>query len=302
MTYAEFTERMREEIQARVEGDVMLVNPDRNNGVNVCAISIHTEEGGVAPVVGLKKFYSRYKSGEYSLSIIVEQFIKEYGEIGNAEVDVLSLREFEKIKKRIAYKLINTERNQKLLEGIPHTEILDLSKVYYITIEIGGNRTGTILIHNNFLDIWGITQEQLKEVAEENTPKLSPIGFAPMMDILKDAVIGKAEETELLEQMERESDCKMYVLTNDKGSFGAAVICYDGLLRYLANYLNDDFYILPSSVNEVIILPMRKEDDEQSLGEMVREINESQVPEEEILSDNVYYYSRDTDKLTILTE
>ena len=44
------------------------------------------------------------------------------------------LKDFEKVKDRIAYKLINAEDNAVLLSGVPHFRYLDLAVVFYIIV------------------------------------------------------------------------------------------------------------------------------------------------------------------------
>jgi len=84
----------------------------------------------------------------------------------------------------------------------------------------------------------------------------------------------------------------MFVLSNNLRHFGAACILYNRVLEDIGNQLNEDFYILPSSIHEVIILPISFKPESIELNEMIKEINKTQVSEEEVLSDHAYYYSR----------
>ena len=79
---------------------------------------------------------------------------------------------------------------------------------------------------------------------------------------------------------------------------GAATILYEGVLEMIADFLDDNFYVLPSSIHEVIIVSETEAPwGSSGLSEMVREINHTQVDEEDILSDIVYYYDRCKKKL-----
>ena len=91
----------------------------------------------------------------------------------------------------------------------------------------------------------------------------------------------------------------MYVLTNTDRQFGACYMTDTKLLESVAQMEQDDLYILPSSIHECMIVPSRWENDAEGLGEMVREINRTQVAEEEFLSDCVYYYSRASGQVEI---
>ena len=91
---------------------------------------------------------------------------------------------------------------------------------------------------------------------------------------------------------------RMFVLSNQYRHFGAACILYNRVLEDIGNQLNENFYILPSSIHEVIILPEGFSPCEEDLNEMIIDINQTQVSEEEILSNHAYYYDRTERKLT----
>ena len=94
-----------------------------------------------------------------------------------------------------------------------------------------------------------------------------------------------------------EEEESLYVLSNKLRSFGAASMLYEGILEKVGQKLGENYYILPSSIHEVIVVPESKSPVKQDLEEMVREINETQVEEEEVLSDRVYYFSRKENRL-----
>lgn len=86
--------------------------------------------------------------------------------------------------------------------------------------------------------------------------------------------------------------CKipMRVLTNSKRVHGAACILYPGVLDEVAQETGGSFFILPSSVHEVIILPDAGNGDGERLKEIIRMVNTTQVAPEEVLSDTLYRY------------
>ena len=90
---------------------------------------------------------------------------------------------------------------------------------------------------------------------------------------------------------------KMYVLGNRMKLFGAAVLLYDGLLEKIADQIKKNFFILPSSIHEVILIPDDEDQEAEELWKMVCEINATQVEPEEVLTDSVYYFSRKNKKI-----
>ena len=113
---------------------------------------------------------------------------------------------------------------------------------------------------------------------------------------------GELEEefSDVMEDQECDDDrIPMYVLSNKEKTMGAACILYDSILTLIGERLQDDFYILPSSIHECIVVPKNIRTTKKELQEMVREINETQVIPEEVLSNEVYTYTREIHRLAL---
>ena len=72
---------------------------------------------------------------------------------------------------------------------------------------------------------------------------------------------------------------------------------YPHVLEMIGEILKEDFYILPSSIHEVIILPKSKGIAKEELDAMIQDINHTQVDTEEVLSDHSYLYERGLGKI-----
>ena len=95
-------------------------------------------------------------------------------------------------------------------------------------------------------------------------------------------------------------EVKMYVLGNRSRQYGAVQMCNPQALQEAAETIGDDFYILPSSIHETILVPVRgKEDEADKLAEMVACVNSSEVPDTEILSNHVYRYRRQSRRIEL---
>ena len=94
----------------------------------------------------------------------------------------------------------------------------------------------------------------------------------------------------------------MYVLTNASRSLGAAAMFYPDVKEKAAEIIGGDYYILPSSCHEVILVPDTLEVKAKDLCEMVKEANRTVVEDKDILSDNVYHYSKDERRLDMITQ
>lgn len=93
---------------------------------------------------------------------------------------------------------------------------------------------------------------------------------------------------ELAKELDRDNPVKMYVLQG--GSvFGASALLYDDVMSDIYNQLGGDYYILPSSIHELLVIKADCDIPFYELKAMVEEVNQTEVSETERLSDNVFY-------------
>lgn len=197
----------------------------------------------------------------------------------------------EKIKSEILFQVINAKRNRELLEQIPHEICLDLALVFFYMEEGEDCRKNIYLFNNEQMGQYEVTKEELRTWAMENTPRLLPVSFHSIREVLREFQLG--------DEAEKKADqVPMYVLTNVRMLFGAACLFYPSVLASIANAVQDDLYILPSSVHECIILPASDTYTRDELEKIVCEVNVTQVPEQEILSDCVYFYQKHAKKIS----
>lgn len=291
MEIKEFMEVIREELEKKTGLEVRSQEVRKNNNVILHGINIMEKDSNISPVIYMEPYHEAYEHG-VKLAEITGRIYEVYQrEKLDDTFDMGWFRDWEQVKGQVAYKLINYLDNVELLETIPHEKFLDLVKVYYVSVNSEKLGKGTILIHNSHLDVWGISAEQLGAVADENTPELLPVEIGSMYEVMK-SLLGDDMEEDFKEY-------PMYVATNHNKLFGAAVLCYPGAIKELAEQLESDLFILPSSTHEVIIVLPKGDDSADALKEMVCEVNSTMLQSEEILSDSVYYYSRETDELSI---
>lgn len=258
----------------------------KNNNVIYHGLIVQKKECNIAPTIYLDSYYNYYLQGE-PIEQIIEQIKEQYhmGEL-TAPVDMEFFRDFSCVKERIAYKLINADRNKELLEQIPHILFMDLAICFYYAFYNEQLGEGMILIHNSHMEMWETNHQELMQLAQANTPRLFPAMFSSMAVLFQ-------------ELCENEMGVPpLYILTNQQKCQGAAAILYPQMLEEMADKLGGGYYILPSSVHEVILLKEAEVKDADALHDMILEANNTQVLAEEILSDYPYYYNCSTKKLT----
>lgn len=202
-------------------------------------------------------------------------------------------------KDKLYCSIINKENNIELLKKIPHQDLKDLDLTLVTRYKVGNN--ASVLVDNRMCASMKLTSEELLNIAKENTFN-SEYAFKTLYDTIID--LGVFSRDELFENINMDysfADNQVFVLTNKAGFHGASLLASKQVLNEIHDKLDSNYYILPSSIHEVIILP-EKYVDKGTLDYMkfmVSDINEYVVDTKDILSDNVYYYDAKTCKLSI---
>lgn len=292
MNFVEFMNVVKNAVSERFEGYVKIEEIEKNNGLVLHGLTIQIKESNISPNIYLEPFYNDYLNGK-NLDEIIENICKIYSDnkIGNS-IDVSFFTEFNNVKSKIIYALVNYEMNKEFLKTVPHTKFMDLAFVYKYYIgkeEFKESGMATITINNNHLKLWDVDTNEVHRLALENTPQLLPCVIQPIQNILS-KLMGIDMEDFIQEDINE--IIPMYVLSNVNNMYGAGCIVYEDVLKNLADKLDSNLYILPSSIHETIILADTSECIKDELMEMVKSVNETQVANEEILSNQVYYFSR----------
>ena len=295
--YGEFIEKFAAELKKFTDEseEVSTKVVKKNNGVFQKAIVIKTKDSNAFPLIYPTQQFQEYKDRK-DLEAIARETVRYYREQNRKlQFDADFFTNLEKAGRNIVCRIISREKNEQLLEHIPHRDFLNLSIVYYCLTEVSPIGKGAILIRNEHLRMWGISTEELDAIARSNTRKLLPYDFRSMRDMIS-SIIGK----EVAGPEDKESF--LYVLSNNARCFGAVWMTDREVLETIGRQLKEDYYVLPSSVHECVVLPCRGENDEHKLSAMVREINSTQVRPEEVLADCVYRYNCESKVLSVAAD
>jgi len=250
-----------------------------------------------APAIYLDSFYQEYLLG-IDLDTIAEEILDFHRNNRRARTCDLSFyMNFECARKHIVCRLVNYEANRDLLTTIPHQRFLDLAIVYYYRMEESSFGKSSILVRNAHLPMWEISQEKLHSIALANTRLLLPFCLHSMDEFLH----ANAAEFTLLSSRE---DClPMYILSNEEFCFGAVNIIFEDVLDKVCELAGEDYYVIPSSIHECLILPICPDGIKtmpETLQEIVTDINQTFVSREEVLGNHIYQYTKTAHSLQIL--
>ena len=292
--YVWFLTELKERVETFFEGKVTgeVCTSLKNNGVVVTGLLLKGENERVAPNFYLENQYVEWMRGIHTLEEISSRVCDFYQEELEKSRPLLHEIKFEweNFRHNIYMRLINKERNAEQLELIPYKDFMDLAIVYYYSVNLDNDVQGTLIISKEHLELLGISEEELYQAADSNYQRYQPAKIRCMQEVLYEL------SRKVGVEMCKSEECypHMFVLTNTKGMFGAVSMTFDVELECFAKRIGKGFYILPSSVHEVILVPENEEFSIEYFANMVKEINENQMDPTEVLSDSIYFYDKET--------
>ena len=304
ISFQMFIEKVKTDIEGRF-GDKAAIKVQKilkNNGIKETGLTMVVYGDASGPVFYLEPWYEQYKEGLMSIQEIGDEIYDMFNTFEKPDYPMGSLKDFERLKDRIFYKLVSYERNMELLKDIPYVAYLDLAVVFYVLIDRNEKGQSIALIHQSEMVVWRTDTETLYQLAKENTPRLFPPSIEPMSDIMQRIAkesMGEQYRDQILDGLFSK---QLYVLSNENGTNGAAVILYEGVLKDFADIVESDLVIVPSSIHETLIIPYKKGVDIESMRETVIHTNQTEVPRSDILSDSVYRYNREKDMVYLTPE
>lgn len=288
---------------------VLKTDTYKNNGVVYHGINVTHEDSRVGVCIYLDSYLEQFREGrEYTE--IIRNILRRIVVCSRDEQEILEgtsecIENYDMAKKRIHCRLVNTNANREFLKGVPNIPFLDLSILFYVQVTDTGESSGNMTIRNEQLENWKVDKETLMKDAIRN----GQVCTEEICSLLKSALEenGCKEELEALTELKQACDetvPKMMVMTNPVRQYGAYGMLYTDKLLEIAEKVDKNLFILPSSIHDTILVQDMgvSEEKVREISAMVKEFNKSQLLREEILSNSVYYFDREIGKVSLLVQ
>ena len=251
----------------------------------------------LTPTINLNQLYEAYKTQP---SVTMETVCRKIADIvleAPIQVDLKAILNYENVKDKLFIRVSSAETNKEVLEIVPHQLKEDLAITYHVAVGKDQDGLSSMLITNEMMKEYGVTQEQIHEDAMKSSPRVmvpevSSIGVLIDEIYQKNILMLTPDEREmLLETLQESSEMPtFFVVTNTDRIDGAGVIFYPEFMDNMGELLGNDFFILPSSIHQMLILPDDGQVDAEMLRDMVKEVNATQVAPAERLTNDVYHF------------
>lgn len=301
MHFKEFIDEVKNSVKEylpeKYQDAQIIVQEQRKINEQYIGLLVVQKDQKIAPAIDMNRMYESFLDG-----ISVEDILEQISDMVQKEpndIDIDKLVNYEEAKKNLFIRVSSAEQNRKMLENVPHKIVEDLAITYHVKVMAYRDNIASSMVTNAILDSYGVTPEQLYADAVENSPKNLPLQIEPMGAMMKRLMLDdmkasgmSQEEIDAASMMADEmfEGNPMIIVTNDYKVNGAASIFYPEVMDQLGEKMGGDYFILPSSIHETLVVPDNGELDFHDLRDMVKEINASQVLPEERLTDEVYHY------------
>lgn len=286
MNYDHFEKLLTTEITEKFDEaySVHICTIPKNNGIRRRAIALHDQEGIPFPLQYLDTYYHMWETG-VSIRHVANLFVNDYKRCMSVRRRLPEhfFQNYDEIRHNLRCRLINASKNMEFLQQVPYQKWMDLAITCVYEMDVDDFQDCTIQIRNEHLETWGIRPEQVMQDAMHSMTQKSDVIFQPLIRILEEEMDMPGEEL---------PDSPLYLLTNEDRTHGAVNIVLPGMTEKIAQKLGQDYYIIPSSIHECLILPDDGSYSAAELNAMVCSINRTNVEEQDVLSDHVYIYKK----------
>lgn len=305
MNFEEFVNRIKESIREYLpkeyENAEVLVQEQKKLNNRYTGLMVIQEGRNMAPTVNMEQLFNYYQNHpEISIYDVMEK-ISAIIQREQPGLNMESILQYDLAKEKLFMRVSSAEKNQELLQNVPHELKEDLAITFHLAVDLDEEGLASTMITNNIMEQYGITEEQLYQDALVSSPKVLPATVENMDKLLRRMMLDDMKASgmgaEELKAMEEEMDQMisanpnpMTVVSNEQTVDGASALFYPGMMDLIGESLKGDYFILPSSINEMIVVPDDGSLDHKELKAMVNEVNHTQVSPEERLTDEVYHY------------
>ena len=297
MNRKEFYEYVKDNVKAYLpksyeEGEIKLQEVEKNNGLKLTGITIPNGDQRIVPTIYLDSLYQEYINGkdvDSCVGDVADMRIEAQGKAEFLDMGVPDIFDYEKMKDKLQMRICDKEWNTDLLADKVVTEHGDFAAYYAVNLEENREGISSIPVTVSLMNEWGVSVEQIQAdamMADRNRG----VVLMNMNEIIKSMIFGEEPENLLNEKLDIETMREpMFCLTNAQKMNGASLLLQEDIRKQIGECLGSDYFVLPSSIHEVLILPDNGLFEVPELNAMVKEVNETQVERQEQLSDKVQF-------------
>lgn len=293
----DFFDSMEEDVSVKT------VDTVKTNDRKLFGLSLTRADSMIGVTVYLDDLYDRLTEGEV-MDQISEDIIARcaYSMVSSRpdfmwEAQSKEYYSLENVKNRLSVRLLDVRLNKCYMEQRPYIDVGNgLALIAYINETEEIYSEWKIAITNDLLDDMGCDKQTVMTEAIKNTMRIAPAAMFKISEALTES-----EPTNYLEidSDDIQDEKTVYTITNEARFHGAAALYYPGVMKKAAEIIGSSYYVIPSSIHEVIVVPDSLGSIPAYLADALMEGNEKVVEKEDVLSEHIFYYDITDEELRI---
>lgn len=273
------------------DAEIQISNLNKEMGEPYQGISIRQPDQKQRIMMDLRTYYQLLEKG-VSYKAILKEIAEQIKEGKERSEVALGAENYENIKDKLVIEVTGKEKYAEVLSEIPHTDIEDMVIIYRVVFSEDEHGRMSGLVNNDMLQRYGITVQQLHEDAIKATQASQPLQIQSITKVLNELSGGIAGDLGGIPEF-------IYVATNRAANRGASVLAYPDFMETAAKQMQGNFFLIPSSIHEVLLVRETGSEDYREIEDMIKEINETLVSPNERLTNHAYHYDSSEKKFEL---
>lgn len=300
MTRNEFIETVKNNILGYMplsysDRRVQVHEVTKDGDITLCGLALSKADKRAAPLIYLDSYYDRCLNG-WAEDLVIKMIADDYIKAERvAAIDIPDMS-YENIKDDLRIKILYNRTNAGLLRDLVSTDLgCGYSAAVYIDLSDKIKDGAVVNVRYSMVEALGYDIDRLFEDALNGSIENRPAHLSYILDVLT----GEKAEDLFEEGQTFDREKGLLVLTTEDRMCGAAALYYPGIQEAIAQFVGEDYYVIPSSVHEVLIYPADGEMRAEELAGMVKMVNQAEVLPEEQLGNRVLYYDAESKDLSV---
>lgn len=272
-------------------GDLLnIIFAEHDDAYEVC--SVHVEE-----------LYVAYQNG-IRLNTIVDYICSDVLHAKSIYVydKTKELMDYDTAKSRLFVRLINYDRNADILRDVVHKTLGDIVFTVYAIVDENEFGIVSTKVLKSMVKKWDKNEDDIFNEAIKNTYYLTPPRIYKWECVLCDESYAGESFMNDEDICDLDKSFSGNILSTTRKTNGAVAVFLPGVAERIAELLDSDFYMVFTSIHEVMIHSTGSGVDPKDLKLVLQDTLRKVTPSSDYLTEKIYKYNRRTHKFECVTD
>lgn len=272
-------------------GDLLnIIFAEHDDAYEVC--SVHVEE-----------LYVAYQNG-IRLNTIVDYICSDVLHAKSIYVydKTKELMDYDTAKSRLFVRLINYDRNADILRDVVHKTLGDIVFTVYAIVDENEFGIVSTKVLKSMVKKWDKNEDDIFNEAIKNTYYLTPPRIYKWEGVLCDESYAGESFMNDEDICDLDKSFSGNTLSTTRKTNGAIAVFLPGVAEKISELLDSDFYMVFTSIHEVMIHSTGSGVDPKNLKLVLRDTLRKVTPSSDYLTEKIYKYNRRTHKFECVTD